>query len=434
MKKNLISFVSLLLFIITISVANINDVNALGVTSDNSYVNSSMLAQEEANQKKELEIYKKTLIEKYGNDYENTLLKNISATKMAEEVESNFEKNSSGETIYPENFGGMYINENNELVIQVVTDNNVNNFSLLNNSLEFNDDNQIEYVNNSYNDLNEVNDAIIEYFTNNGVTNSNFIANYVDVINNKVVVELKDISLSEQAKFKNEVVNSDLIEFKIGEEISLTSTYKSGSKITTTYQIRKYGSNGGYTEHNSGGGCSIAARAKRNGVVGYITAGHCFGYMDYDVVSATVNNGTYVTRKYTQTADFAFVKLGSGHSLSNDLAYPGGQASFIKTTGNNYFAVGTGVGKSGYASGYSFGYIRSLNYSYTDLSGYYHSGAIEASCRAIAGDSGGSVFITSATTLTNGAPLIGIVNGGNANTLVFYSYEAAVSSLGLTKY
>lgn len=367
----------------------------------------------------------------FGDDYEQKMVKNELATKQAELLESKFEVDTNDNIIYPDNYGGSYINENNELVVQIVDNlnNNKLNYATLKTNISLEDNTLNEVVKYSYNDLISVNEKIVNYFLENGVTVSNFVANYIDVYSNRVVVELKNIDSESIDKFKREVYDSEVIEFKVGERADTTASYKVGAGFYVNAKYTK-----GNTTHHTGRYCSFGARAKRNGVSGYITAGHCFGYMDYTTVDATIANGTYVTRSYSQTMDAAFVKLNSGNTVTNNLSDVGLQASMIKTTGQNYYTTGTAVGKDGSAGKYGTGLIKSLSFSGVDKDGYYHSGLTTTNITAIDGDSGGPVFIVNNLTSSSGAPLIGITSVGNSNLLGFYDYNKIVTALGLTKY
>lgn len=72
--------------------------------------------------------------------------------------------------------------------------------------------------NNSLTELNAINQQIIDYFKKHDVKKyPNYSYNYVDEKNKKVIVGLKDNSESEQQKFKETIVNSELIKFEEGE-------------------------------------------------------------------------------------------------------------------------------------------------------------------------------------------------------------------------
>lgn len=68
-------------------------------------------------------------------------------------------------------------------------------------------------------ELNKVNDQIIMYFSSENAQYDNLSFNYVDLTNKKVVVGLIDNSKEQQDKFKDLVINSELIEFIEGENL-----------------------------------------------------------------------------------------------------------------------------------------------------------------------------------------------------------------------
>lgn len=68
------------------------------------------------------------------------------------------------------------------------------------------------------NELNDINDKIIAYFSSNHEDYDNFVGNYVDVENKKVVVLLLDNGKEQQEQFRKSVVDSKLIDFVQGSE------------------------------------------------------------------------------------------------------------------------------------------------------------------------------------------------------------------------
>lgn len=61
--------------------------------------------------------------EKYGENYLEIFAKNNKSSQNAQKITSMFEKDSNGEPIYPDYIGGLYIDANDNLVIQVVEKN-----------------------------------------------------------------------------------------------------------------------------------------------------------------------------------------------------------------------------------------------------------------------------------------------------------------------
>lgn len=90
-------------------------------------------------------------------------------------------------------------------------------------------------------DLQKINNEIIKYFSDKDVKNyENFIFNYIDEENKVVVVGLLDNSEKEQEKFKNTVVNSDLIKFVKGEKLVDYESDDKQPSINQTPFIRTY--------------------------------------------------------------------------------------------------------------------------------------------------------------------------------------------------
>jgi len=57
---------------------------------------------------------------KYGNNYKDIFAKNATSAAHAEEFSSLFDTDYNGNVKYPEYIGGLYINDDEELVIQIV--------------------------------------------------------------------------------------------------------------------------------------------------------------------------------------------------------------------------------------------------------------------------------------------------------------------------
>lgn len=91
--------------------------------------------------------------------------------------------------------------------------------------------------------LNNVNNKIIEYFQAHGAKEfNNFSFNYIDEDNKVVVVGLLNNNEKEQERFKQEIINSDLIKFVKGEK-SINVDNEKKEKIVNakpfikTYQV-----------------------------------------------------------------------------------------------------------------------------------------------------------------------------------------------------
>ncbi len=306
----------------------------------------------------------------YGSEYKTILSNNEKANLIANQIALTYYDQNSNEVKYPNSFGGQYINDNNELVIQIVKD--AKEKSILDTTKKYDENIVYEYVNNSYEELNKVNDAIIAYFTQKDVDTKSLSANYVDTKNNIVVVELKNNTLEEQEWFKSNVIDSPLIRFVKNEQnVTLTSTYNAGGNINNI--------------------CSIGFRARMNGVDGFMTAAHCF------VRNENVIGFGVVTERIRDDAngiDGEFIALSSGNTVTNNLQYPVYPSSVLSTLTSTFHVNVEGglIAKEGFATQLTKGVISNTNYSYTDKQGNYFAKFILTNVLCNNGDSGGVVF------------------------------------------
>ncbi len=90
-------------------------------------------------------------------------------------------------------------------------------------------------------DLESVNNEIIAYFQTNGTSGyENCVFNYVDEENNVVVVGLLDNSEKEQERFKETIVDSNLIKFVKSEKLVHENDNQNSKDLKTfirTYEI-----------------------------------------------------------------------------------------------------------------------------------------------------------------------------------------------------
>ncbi|HIS39193.1 MAG TPA: hypothetical protein IAB45_06810 [Candidatus Onthousia faecavium] len=90
-------------------------------------------------------------------------------------------------------------------------------------------------------DLESVNNEIIAYFQTNGTSGyENYVFNYVDEENNVVVVGLLDNSEKEQERFKETIVDSNLIKFVKSEKLVHENDNQNSKDLKTfirTYEI-----------------------------------------------------------------------------------------------------------------------------------------------------------------------------------------------------
>lgn len=354
------------------------------------------------------------------------LERNAYQTSVAEKVD-NLMKDTYKDS-YPSYFGGMYINDDStSLILQIVKDSIPNedskSYSIYSKIINMDGAIKVEYVKNSYAELQDVNNKVIEYYKAvdyivDKAEFKNFVANYIDVKNNTVVVELLDNSTTSPKSlqeltnsFKNLVVDSDLIKFAQGKELIDQASLKAGQGITTKGQ-----------ENN----CSMGWRAKVDGKSGYITAAHCVNGLNDSLPTGTV-------KKYKNSGkvDAAFVQTTSSYTPSNSLMYTSGSIKTLDNTVCPLLSVGTSIAHAGVESNYKAGQIKALNYS-GNYGGTVFTGLIATNYVSDGGDSGGAVFVPSL--VNGGAPVAGIHKGTSSYGAAFVDANEIYSAFNAVRY
>lgn len=248
MKKSLAVFATLIL---TVSIS-ICDVHAKSSINKNTYV--IMTAEEILQDKKSKEEIEDYLIRELGVNYKLKLEQNEKSSSDAQSIEKSFDKDEKGVTIYPDYFGGMYIDKDDRLVIQIIQNeisvSNIEEYLKLTSGYS---NANLEYVKYSYKELNEIHNAILDYFLSDNKS-VNIVGVYIDVLSNHVVVELKEKSEDTIKLFKEKISDSPMIWFEQGQIFEVISDLNPG---------------------DSYGICSFAYRARLSGKNGIVTAAHC---------------------------------------------------------------------------------------------------------------------------------------------------------------
>lgn len=359
--------------------------------------------------------YKKiSLRESYGSDYYNYLENNYDKLKLSQDIIEKIVINDE----YPDYFGGMYIsNDSKKLIVQVVKDNispeKVLEYETYKELILGDNRVNIEYVNNNYKYLNNVNSKIIDLFNKEIKYSHDFVGNYIDIYNNVVVVEIDEESPIDINELKNIYIDTNNIKF-----------------IKKSKHVDSLKAGGGIKTKGISNSCSMGFRAKVNGKVGYITAGHC-----YNNTGESSTGGTVTLRQYGGTIDAAFVKKTGSISLYNTLAYTGNGITALNTVGMTPFLpAGTAVARSGVSSHYKSGTVISNNYS-GYWNGVYFTSLVSTNVYVLGGDSGGPVFFPNI--INDGATLIGVVKGRDSNndySMYFVKEANIMSSFGYSRY
>lgn len=151
--------------------------------------------------------------------------KNYLAGVQIEEIIAMFDKDTVGNPIYPDYIGGMYIDDDDNPVVQIVSANtlelNKKEKTLYDEILALNV--KFEYVSYSYNQLQQVNNLIVGEFRK-GKLSAQYI--YIDIIYNRIVVGLKEFNEENVQKIKKAVIDSPLIYFEQGKDVNFNSDLK----------------------------------------------------------------------------------------------------------------------------------------------------------------------------------------------------------------
>lgn len=121
---------------------------------------------------------------------------------------------------YPEYYGGSYIyDDQRHLVVQIVKANipesEDEEYAIYDKLMHFDDAIIYEYVDNSYNDLEKVATIIQDYFEKVPMQELNVTSiGDFDIMKNIVVVGLSKNTPENRQKFKEQVIDSNLIEFE----------------------------------------------------------------------------------------------------------------------------------------------------------------------------------------------------------------------------
>ena len=157
------------------------------------------------------------IIYKYkSREVEDFYERNYQLTFVARDVEAFF-KYRFGD-VYPDFYGGMYISDDSyNLIVQIVEEKipekGTMEYYYYNELSTVDERIKTEYVKYSYNELLNINNEITDYFSNNKVF-EDLNSWYIDVYNNRVVVNFVEATDSIKKEFKDKVIDSEIIVFE----------------------------------------------------------------------------------------------------------------------------------------------------------------------------------------------------------------------------
>jgi hypothetical protein len=339
--------------------------------------------------------------------------------------------NEAGDYVFPDEYGGEYINENNQLVILLVDRTDELEESYIarcggneNNVVQFQD---AEY---SLNNLISLQKDMRNSYAEMGVqlTSIDCIENQIDVYvpeDSPLVAQTSTQTKSAKDSAMSTYFN-DAVNIIVSSENDHVSPQTAPAAHELNNEARATNAYGGWFLKNSNGTFTAGFCGTYNGYAAVVSCGH--GTVSNGSVSrinayeTTLDDsfGTVSKIQYTsgQYGDYSIITL-SGYAATNKVTYNGTNYSI---TGNQYSApVGTTIYKIGYSTGLTAGTITS---NYSDIGSYgesyssmYIYGIIRTSASSAKGDSGGPVFLT----YSSGYGALGTVAATTASGEMMYS-------------
>ena len=321
--------------------------------------------------------------------------------------------------VYPDYYGGAYINDDNKLVM-LVKEEFATTRAASNLTSQISDEVIVDECEYSYNELQEVVEEISVKIEQD-VSHASTIGMY-GIINktNRVAVSLYDNSEGGISAFKEQIVNSPMIVFyhaDNSDEVGQIETYDEPISCTSYSQMSfPYTLNCGERilvrfNDSIGKNASIGYRAKdRLGRPGFVTAGHSFHDSEYGYATHVLHPTNKVligsaTRENIKVnngyLDAAFVHCSNSAEITNTLCRYSMTYSdtlsteiFIPIEGQNIYMKGATT--YGATSSYAFGKVLCESAAFTDVINgdtvTYVRDAIFTSYTTKSGDSGGIVF------------------------------------------
>ena len=351
------------------------------------------------------------------SQYDSEFLENHDSSVIDyQKMLDSFLKTRSGDIIYPEYYGGAYIDDEGDLIVYTKYP-AIAEFNLANatsGSIDF----EIKAAEYSYNELNDMMDLLNDFKekNNNSKTARNFNTYWLSDSTNEIVVALEDMSPNRIMQFRKQVVDSPMITFQQAEPAYLTTNIHPGAEVVRTISP-------------SGNGSSVGYRAKRNGVNGYVTAAHAVSLNDSMLLKGGRIHGKVTAWRYSGSVDAAFVRTDSGFTPTNSLRLSSGTNTLSTTLSQP--GVGTVINKLGRTTGHSSGKIVSTNTSYT-YNGRTITNLTSANLNVNNGDSGGIVY--SFISSSNTRHTLGILHAKNGARAFYVKANQINSALGLTRY
>lgn len=317
----------------------------------------------------------------------------------------------SSESAYPEYFGGIYLDENFDIVLVIVDDNPEKYRSMAEDKVK-NVKLHLQKGDYSLNELKKIQEKLDDFFRNSASKSirENLISAGLDEKANRIYVEFIDISSNKINEFKEAFMDSPAIIFKKG-----TVPFKDLANINPGSKIRPAGSNHG----------SVGYRARISSSpsqIGIVSSGHLFTIKGQGAYIGNVEVGKVANRKNSGTIDAAFIRITNSSYIPTNV---------VDVTGRNLISVsspfsGEPATLRGINGTYNGTVIKTSTGAY-GTGGVYISDLIEIGpAPATAGDSGGIAY--------TGFFILGIIKGvASGNTFVVKAQNIN-SAFGISHY
>lgn len=323
----------------------------------------------------------------------------------------------SGETepVYPDYFGGIYVDDNRDIIVLSKND-DASIFLDLTNRMAT-DCYKVKECDYSYNELQSIFEEITELWLNPNNNNLfkavSLVSFGINDVTNRVQIDLLDCSDANIQKFKQTIKDSPMLSFE-----------KANGKIELTVDITP----GNRIENSKGSGASIGYRAMKAGVPGFLTVGHFVNKGDKVKLNG-IEIGVCEASEFSGNLDAAWIKVTNSSYVPSRTTAMGVDLS---TQTISTPTVGTYVNMEGHKSVLQRDKVLQNNingnYTYEDANGVERTTQVQnltkAAYKCQKGDSGGVVY-------SDDGALAGLQSGGSDK---ISATQFNISYFGKSKY
>lgn len=335
----------------------------------------------------------------------------------------------------PENYAGLYLNENKEIVVNVTSQKERMTSQI--EKVADGEEVKVKKVKYSLDELKQKMKQIDEYLESSqpGATEeekaivNDIKAFYISVEQNAVVIRVKNTNTQKEAYIRNHIVDGDNILFE-----NTNADYVEATNLSAGQGIcvdRKDGTCGIY---------SIGYRVwwpNSDGslIYGFITAGHNTEIGQAVYLTNYLSRENYIgyicNKKYADNVDASVVLIENGsYSVTNNLY----GSSLSLTDRYVYYSIyqGMQVGKIGQTTGYTVGTVVNPSVSIRTVDGVTLDDCFETTNHTDNGDSGGIAFTYDSS--SNVMAIDGITRASNGTYSCYVKYMNIYNAFGTNAY